>query len=408
MLTPEMAVQNTSSPSFPLVFLEPIADAHHQWVALAVHLSPSDGNNTALLNQLFSEFEFEAALGKLRCVLPVFDPTRFEAEFEAPLEPAQLILCVPVEHCDDPAHADALARLHHHGFCIVAQGLPSGNKLLSEDIAAVAIDYNAATFSQAKIWLSRVGSGFHLAEDVNDQTAFDICQQSGFRWFSGEYPLHASTQASRRDPTSRMRLLRLLDMVACDVDSHEIEAQMKHDPTLTYQLFKLVSSAAFGFNSTITNYGQALNLIGRRQLQRWLQLLLYARHASDKSNNPLLPRAAARAGLMEALCQKIGCDRDEQDRAFIVGMFSLLSVLLSMPMLEIIGPLKLPPDVLGALTERRGRLGSLLRLVERAEYGETPLRHADLTGCGLTPQAYCHSLVHAYRWASHVSAEAQA
>ncbi|RXZ32422.1 HDOD domain-containing protein [Oxalobacteraceae bacterium CAVE-383] len=403
-----MAVQNTSSPSFPLVFLEPIADAHHQWVALALHLSPSDGNNTPLFNQLFNEYEFGAALGKLRCVLNVADPVAFEAAFEAPLEPAQLVLRVPVEICRDPAHADALARLQRQGFTLVAQGLPGAPCLLGDCVSAVAVDYSAAVYPQAKAWLGVSAAGMHLAEDVNDQAAFDACQQIGFRWFAGEYPLHASTQASRRDPTSRMRLLRLLDMVACDVDSHEIETQMKHDPTLTYQLFKLVSSAAFGFNSTISNYTQALNLIGRRQLQRWLQLLLYARHASDKSNNPLLPRAAARAGLMEALCQKLGCDRDEQDRAFIVGMFSLLSVLLSMPMLEIIGPLKLPLDVLVALTERRGRLGSLLRLVERAEYGEVPLRHADLAGCGLTPQGYCHSLVHAYRWASHVSAEAQA
>ena len=402
-----MAVHNTSSPSFPLVFLEPIADAHHQWVALALHLSPSDDNNTPLFNQLFNEFEFGAALGKLRCVLSVADPTAFEAEFAAPVEPAQLILRIPVEICADRAHADALERLQHQGFTLLAHGLPNGNCRLGDSVSAVAIDYSTAIYPQAKSWLGLTPAGCHLAEDVNDQAAFDACQNIGFRWFAGEYPLHASTSASRRDPTSRMRLLRLLDMVACDVDSHEIETQMKHDPTLTYQLFKLVSSAAFGFNSTITNYTQALNLIGRRQLQRWLQLLLYARHASDKSNNPLLPRAAARAGLMEALCQKLGCDREEQDRAFIVGMFSLLSVLLSMPMLEIIGPLKLAPDVLVALTERRGRLGALLRLVERAEYGEIPLRHADLAGCGLTPQGYCHSLVHAYRWASHVSAEAQ-
>jgi EAL and modified HD-GYP domain-containing signal transduction protein len=408
MLTPEMAVQNTSSPPFPLVFLEPIADAHHQWVALAVHLSPSDGTSTGLFNQLFQEYDFAAAMGKLRCVLPVVDPSRFEAEFNAPVQPSQLVLRVPVENCVDPGQADALARLHRQGFCILAQGLPTSNALFGEQIAAVAIDYSSATIKQVKSWLGRIGSGFHLAEDVNDQSGFDACHQIGFRWFAGEYSLHASSQASRRDPTSRMRLLRLLDMVAYDVDSHEIESQMKHDPTLTYQLFKLVSSAAFGFNATVSNYTQALNLIGRRQLQRWLQLLLYARHASDKSNNPLLPRAAARAGLMEALCQKLGCDRDEQDRAFIVGMFSLLSVLLSMPMLEIIGPLKLPSDVLGALTERRGRLGSLLRLVERAEYGQTPLRLADLADCGLTPQVYCHSLVHAYRWASHVSAEAHA
>jgi EAL and modified HD-GYP domain-containing signal transduction protein len=53
-------------------------------------------------------------------------------------------------------------------------------------------------------------------------------------------------------------------------------------------------------------------------------------------------------------------------------------------------------------------MGSLLKLVERAEFGRTPLRHEDLAACGLTPQAYGHCLVNAYRWASHVSAEANA
>jgi c-di-GMP phosphodiesterase len=408
MLTPEMAVQGKSNQPFPLVFIEPIVDAHHQWVALAVHLSPSDDNRTSLFNQLFNEYGLDTALGKLRCVLPVRDPSRFEAEFEAPLQPSQLVLCVPVEYCADQAQAEALARLRRQGFCILAQGLPNGRAMLGEDIAGVAVDYSTATFVQAKAWLNLAGNGLHLAEDVCDQNGFDTCHQTGFRWFAGEYPLHASSLVSHRDPTSRMRLLRLLDMVACDADSHEIEQQMKHDPALTYQLFKLVSSAAFGFSSSIGNYTQALNLIGRRQLQRWLQLLLYARHASDKSSNPLLPRAAARAGLMEALCQKLGCDREEQDRAFIVGMFSLLGVLLSIPMQEIVGPLKLPSDVLGALTERSGRMGSLLKLVERAEFGRTPLRYEDLAACGLTPQAYCHCLVNAYRCAAHVSAEANA
>lgn len=408
MLTPAMAVQNTSTPSFPLVFLEPIADAHHQWVALAVHLSPADENSVTLFNQLFHEYGFHTILGKLRCVLPVGDPIRFEADFAAPLQPSQIILRVPVEHCTDKVQMEALLRLRGQGFTIVAHGLPENGTRLDDHVGAVALDYSHDIMQQARNWLMHAGTGLHMAEDVNDQAAFDECQLIGFRWFSGQYSLHTSSLASRRDPTSRMRLLRLLDMVACDVDSHEIEAQMKHDPTLSYQLFKLVSSAAFGFSSSITNYTQALNLIGRRQLQRWLQLLLYARHASDKASNPLLPRAAARAGLMEALSQKLGCDRDEQDRAFIVGMFSLLGVLLSMPMMDIIGPLKLPADVALALSEHRGRLGTLLALVERSERGAMPLRHADLSDAGLTAQAYCHALMHAYRWASHVSAEANA
>jgi EAL and modified HD-GYP domain-containing signal transduction protein len=109
---------------------------------------------------------------------------------------------------------------------------------------------------------------------------------------------------------------------------------------------------------------------------------------------------------MEALCQQIEGDRDEQDRAFIVGMFSLLDILLAMPLKLIVEPLKLPQDIVDALMHRRGRLGNLLNVVERAEYGRIPLRHSDLDAAGISAQGYCRALIQAYRWASKVSHEA--
>ena len=71
-----------------------------------------------------------------------------------------------------------------------------------------------------------------------------------------------------------------------------------------------------------------------------------------------------RAAQMESLCKQRGGDRDAQDLAFMVGVFSLLDVLLGIPMTEIVDELKLPPDTAAALTERSGTLGQLLALVE--------------------------------------------
>jgi c-di-GMP phosphodiesterase len=68
--------------------------------------------------------------------------------------------------------------------------------------------------------------------------------------------------------------------------------------------------------------------------------------------------------------------------------------------------LRLPRDIVEALMQRTGRLGHLLDVVERAEYGRIPLRHSDLEQAGISAEGYCRALIQAYRWASKVSQEA--
>lgn len=400
-----MAVQDKSIPSFPLVFLQPVADVHYLWTALSLHVSPMDENGSDLLSRLFNEFALGDALDQLSCIVPVAHPERFIGEFGAPPKGLSLILRIPVEYCADPQRQALLERLSKMGYGLIADGLPSRGAQLPDVIESISLDCSAGVVQDATIWLHRL-RGPHIAENVPDPVCFDACRIEGFRWFSGEYPLLPSANIVQKDAISRGRLLKLLELVSHDADAPELEALLKQDPALSYQLFKLVSSAAFGFSAHITNFTQAINLLGRRQLQRWLQLLLYARFPGEESANPLLPRAAARAAMMESLCLQIDGDRDEQDRAFIVGMFSLLDILLAIPLKLIVEPLKLPQDIVDALMYRRGRLGNLLNVVERAEYGRIPLRHSDLDTAGVSAEEYCRALIQAYRWASKVSHEA--
>jgi EAL and modified HD-GYP domain-containing signal transduction protein len=215
--------------------------------------------------------------------------------------------------------------------------------------------------------------GVHLARNVDSADRLLECRAAGFPWVCGQYPRFPGADDSKTDGTTRKRLLALLGLLARDADSVELEALIKQDPALSYHLLKLVNSASFAPGFSIDSFGHAIHLMGRRQLQRWLQLLLYARGQDDAALHPLLPMAAQRGAQMEALCKISGGDTLQQDLAFMVGVFSLLDVLLQMSMQEIVATLSLRIEVAMALQQRSGALGQMLALVENADVTEEAL-----------------------------------
>jgi len=219
-------------------------------------------------------------------------------------------------------------------------------------------------------------------------------------------PLPPATPLPPRSGPTQTLLLKLLAQITRDAQTRDIEATLKHDPQLSVQLLRLVNSAAFAPNTRINSFAHAITLLGRRQLQRWLQLLLYASQSSDSQGNPLLASAVFRATLMEDLCKTAGSDRSTQDQAFMVGVFSLLEALFSQPLAKIIGPLQLSQEVNIALLQHSGMLGNLLALVEAAEQGPQMVGPA-LERTGISNEAWCKAQIEALRWTLQVSQEQQ-
>ena len=73
-----------------------------------------------------------------------------------------------------------------------------------------------------------------------------------------------------------MALLRLLALLSRDADTSAVEKALKQEPALTLNLLRLTNSAGGGMITRITSLSHAIAILGRRQLTRWLQLLLYS------------------------------------------------------------------------------------------------------------------------------------
>ena len=385
----------TDTPLFPLVGIDPVANLQNAWVALSLRVQPGDGDMNGALRSLFGETDLLNAIAPLNCILMLASPAVLDPALRSLLPSARVWFAFQGGALQDDENCKLLLALHEAGHRILIDGpLPDGVSAVP-GLSAVATDFTAAEPNGQVLPLV---CGPHLAHGVHSAARQAQCARLGYEWFSGDYPLHPAPDAKAHDGSSRKRLMTLLGQLARDAETRELEALLKQDPALSYHLLKLANSAAFAHSTQITSFGQAISVLGRRQLQRWLQLLLYARQQADGLPNPLLPIAAMRAAQLEALCKLQGGARDEQDVAFMTGVFSLLDLLFGMSMEEIVGALSLPAIASDALLTRSGRFGELLRMVE------APLVSAAmLADAGITHVQWLGSQLQAYHWAIQVS-----
>ena len=378
---------------FPLVELRSIANAQNEWVALLVDAVGRHADS-GFLQAVFGAPDLLAAVAPLDCVVRIHDPAVLTPPVLKALPASRIVLAIAGGALARDGVARRLAELQMEGYRVLVDGaLPAG---VERPLALRGVARDCALDAPRAASLPAL-FGPHLAYRVATTERFRDCENAGFAWFSGDYVLE-NALAEDDDGSTRKRMLTMLALLARDADSHELEHQLKQDPTLAYHLLKLVNSAAFSGGVQITSFNQAINRIGRRQLQRWLQLLLYARQDPDGPPNLLLPLAALRGAALEDLCRQDGGDRDDQDIAFMTGVFSLLDRLFRMPMADILPDLHLAADVQAALLRREGLLGQRLRLAE----ADAP-DAATLAGAGIDAEGWWQSQLHACHWAIQVA-----
>jgi len=266
-----------------------------------------------------------------------------------------------------------LAELAGHGFRFAAEASSHGNRLgrLLPLLDFVKVDLRATPVVSMLAIVPRLrGTGKRLiAEKVESQAEYRTCLDLGFDYFQGYYFAKPSVLAGRKLSPSQLAVMELMNLVTSDADNIEIERAIKRDVSLSINVLRIVNTPAAGLRQRIDSLSQALIVLGRRQLQRWLQIMLYAEPGTrGHTQTPLLMLASTRARLMELLAQRLRPgQRQVADVAFTVGIMSLMDALFSVPMADLVEQIPVSEEVANALVKRSGFFGELLRLAESLE-----------------------------------------
>ena len=400
-----------------LLSRQPILDLDEALVGYALSLQPRADDSAsefvrsrtaALVCAAYAEFGLHNALGRSKAFIPADLDFIHDDAIEA-LPPDAVVLELVFDEPPDKATLERCRTLRERRYSLALAnycGLDERSTPLLTLIDIVKIDtqkFDDVQIGELAGSLARLPIRL-LATGVDTQERMKYCRELNFHFLQGRYFAHPELVSGRRLIASQAGLIQLINLVGHDAETAKIEEGIKREPALTVNLLRIVNSVGYGLTRRITSLRHAITILGRRQFQRWLQLLLMAPSGKsrDVTRSPLLQVAALRGRMMELLVGHIH-PRDAQlsEQAFITGIMSMMPAALALPIKEIFEQIVLETEVMDALLSHAGTLGRILALLESFD-------NEDSAGCdtligefseaGLTRNTLNTALAEALRW----------
>ena len=209
-----------------------------------------------------------------------------------------------------------------------------------------------------------------LAEKIETEEEFHQAMAFGYVLFQGYFfckPAILHQKKLTSNALSRMRLLKEINRQ--NVDFSSMTNIISSDTNLVHKLLTYINSAGIGLLNHVSNLKQATVLLGASGVKRWVTLISLQTFSEDKPPE-LFTLSLLRAKFCELIAGELKRPGLTQDAGFLIGMFSLLDVLLMLPMEEVLKEVALADDLNAALLGEDNDLRRILDLVIAYEKGD--------------------------------------
>ncbi len=418
------AVQQPASPTPPSkdIFLarQPILNRSQMLVAyelLVSHSIPDQvgniGNSSVVAEVLacISALDLEIVIGDSVGYLGV-DSFFLMSDAIQCLPQKKILLEIPESIEATPEVIARLIELRQSGFKFALNSVVANTDNLQKllpfmDVVKIDVQQVSRENLPSLCRLCKTANTALLAKKVEHIEQFQLCRDLGFDYFQGYYFARPLVIGGKKIAPSELAVMHLIDLINIDADHIELERCIKRDASIGLGLLRIVNTPASGAHQRIGSLNQALMMLGRTHLQRWLQILLYAKAGRGAPHpSPLLLLASTRGKFLELMAQKIRPgNRNIADIGFTVGIMSLMDTLFGVPMEHILTQVAVIDEVSEALLYRKGFYGDMLKVaeyIERLDESRTLLA-ATLSALQLAADDFYMLELAAFEWVNKIS-----
>ena len=211
-----------------------------------------------------------------------------------------------------------------------------------------------------------------VATNIEEKPIFDqvvLSAKAKIKLFDGAfYKIHIPSSAKQNALSPlKTNYLQLLNIVnQDDFDFQTFTRTIRQDTALAIQFMKLVNTAS-KVRTDVKNLNQAAAMLGQKEIKKWVSTAVSNALCVDS------PSEITRLSLIRAkFCENLARHFEmaiSAENLFLMGLFSVLDVVLDIPIEDAFKMVFVPPAILNALVKQQGEFYYVLYFVQQYEYG---------------------------------------
>lgn len=217
----------------------------------------------------------------------------------------------------------------------------------------ILLNQRKIDISKAKIYFQSLFPNIKLcAVGVDSMETFENLKAAGgYSLYEGEFFRIPGNRSEHEVSPLKVNYIQLLNMVnSPEFELTEAADIIGRDTALVISLLKMVNRMTR--NSTITSIRHAAAMLGEKELRKWLITAVAGQLYTDKPNE-LTRMSLLRAKFAENLAPVFSL-AIQSSELFLMGLFSVLDVILDMPMKDALETIKVSQNISDALVYHKG------------------------------------------------------
>ena len=273
-----------------------------------------------------------------------------------------------ITNTDD--YRNRLGALKEAGFKMAMYKIPiaefESKKELLQMMTYIILDCKKIHLDKAKIYFSHQFPQIKICVgNVENQETFDkLKDDEMFPLFEGRFYRLPVTKGETKIEPLKVNYLELMNIVNdADYELTQAADVIGRDTALVVSLLDMVNRIAI--NSKVTSIRHAAAILGQKELKKWINTVITKELCADKPNE-INRISLLRAKFAECLAPAFGLAAKSSE-LFLMGLFSVLDIILDVPMEEALGRVNVSKDIRDAILEQKGELSEVFEFMKAYE-----------------------------------------